>query len=257
MASLVSHGPAGILHQRARSLAAGRRARAPRVVHAGAAAATAAPVAADAHQKLKGVQVIHCSDGARVDIPSLWGPQERAVVVWARTFGCPFCWELATQLRRDIKPGVKLFLVAIGTLERSKDFVEATGYPADRLLADPAGDTYAALGLVKGVGQTFFSYETPMALLKRAQQPGGMDDLRDILPRWKPWQPPKLDQALQQGGVFVFDGDRVAFSHYDEATGSHTDLGGVVGLVQQLSARSEAGAEECGCAAPGGGAGSG
>lgn len=62
-------------------------------------------------------QVTRCSDGARLDIPSLWGPGERAVVVWARTFGCPFCWELAIQLRRDVKPlldqqGVKLFLVA-------------------------------------------------------------------------------------------------------------------------------------------------
>jgi hypothetical protein len=36
--------------------------------------------------------VIRCSDGARLDIPSLWAPSERAVVVWARTFGCPFCW---------------------------------------------------------------------------------------------------------------------------------------------------------------------
>jgi hypothetical protein len=32
-------------------------------------------------------QVIRCSDGVQVDIPSLWGLNERAVVVWARTFG--------------------------------------------------------------------------------------------------------------------------------------------------------------------------
>lgn len=177
-----------------------------------------------------------------------------------------------------------------------------------------------------------------MALLKRAQQPGGMADLRDVLPRWKPWQPPKLDQvggpklagftavlvgglgqlcrgegrcgrdfgcmgpvggrsgwavahasspwkrmsaqqlharraclprmggrpapptpnatlqALQQGGIFLFDGDRVAFSHFDEATGAHADLAGVVALAQGLVASSEAGAAQC--AASGGGAGS-
>jgi hypothetical protein len=59
------------------------------------------------------------------------------------------------------------------------------------------------------------------------------------------WQPPRLDQALQQGGVYVFDGDRVAFSRNDEATGAHADLGGVVDLVAGLVARSEAGAERC------------
>jgi hypothetical protein len=69
--------------------------------------------------------------------------------------------ELATQLRRDIKPqldqqGIKLFLVAIGTHQRSKDFIAATGFPAECLLADPDSSAYEALGLVKGVAQTFF-----------------------------------------------------------------------------------------------------
>ncbi len=60
------------------------------------------------------------------------------MVAFARTFGCPFCWELATQLRRDIKPqldarGIRLFLVAIGTYERSQDFVQAGRRPLGRL----------------------------------------------------------------------------------------------------------------------------
>ena len=46
--------------------------------------------------------------------------------------------------------------------------------------------------------------QTPLALLKRAQQPGGMADLQDILPRWKPWQPPKLDQV--RGAIAVCQG---------------------------------------------------
>lgn len=233
-----------------------RRVRAPcgaaqRVVATNALTAPQQTIVSDAYQRLKGVQVIRCSDGAKLDITGLWGPAERAVVVWARTFGCPFCWELAIQLRRDIKPildeqGVKLFLVAIGTLERSKDFVEVTGFPAERLLADPDSKTYEALGLVKGVRQTFFDQATPLSLLKRMTTPGGMDDLKDkVLPRWQPWQPPQLDQALQQGGIFVFDGESVAYSHYDQATGAHADLNGVLSLVQGIVARSEAGAAAC------------
>jgi hypothetical protein len=95
--------------------------------------------------------------------------------------------------------------------------------------------------------------QTPLALLKRFQSGSGLDDLRQrVLPRWQPWQPPKLDQALQQGGVFVFDGDRVVFSHYDQATGAHADLSSVVGLVQGLVTASEAGAASCAAGAAGG-----
>jgi len=72
-----------------------------RVVAARAAASTpttaAAPApaqqAANAYDRLKGIELIRCSDGARVEIPSLWDATERSVVVWARTFGCPFCCE--------------------------------------------------------------------------------------------------------------------------------------------------------------------
>lgn len=98
--------------------------------------------------------------------------------------------------------------------------------------------------------------QTPLALLQRARQPGGLDDLlQRVLPKWQPWQPPRgVGQALQQGGVLVFDGESLAFSHYDRATGAHADIGGVVALVQGLVTASEAGAAAC---AAGGGSGAG
>jgi peroxiredoxin len=55
--------------------------------------------------------------------------------------------------------GTKLFLVSIGTVERSAEFAQVTGFPRDSLLADPDSVTYEALGLVKGVRQTFFGSE--------------------------------------------------------------------------------------------------
>jgi hypothetical protein len=86
--------------------------------------------------------------------------------------------ELGIQLRRDVKPaldaaGVKLFLVSIGTWERSGQFAEVTGFPRECLLADPGSVTYEALGLVKGVRQTFFGAEVCVgrwALRKSRQQ---------------------------------------------------------------------------------------
>lgn len=47
----------------------------------------AAPTAVDYYSKLKGKTVYRSSDGAAVDIPSLWGPDERAVVAFGRSFG--------------------------------------------------------------------------------------------------------------------------------------------------------------------------
>ncbi|WIA37036.1 hypothetical protein OEZ86_014019 [Tetradesmus obliquus] len=167
--------------------------------------------------------------------------------------------ELGIQLRRDVKPGldeagVKLFLVSIGTWERSGQFADVTGFPRDCLLADPGSVTYEALGLVKGLQQTFLAKETAFSFLGRLRRPGGMADLKDVMGRWKPWVPPKQDQALQQGGMFVFDGPRCVFSHFDQATGAHADLAEVLGLAQQLGgslATSAATASmDCGCEEP-------
>jgi len=115
---------------------------------------------------------------------------------------------------------VRLVLVSIGTPSRAKDFVQETGFPAEDLYVDPENVAYDRLRLRKGVADTFLSVNTPYAILERIQQDGA-GDLRDILPRWKPWLPPRSDQGLQQGGLFVFDGDRTLLEHYDEATGQH------------------------------------
>jgi hypothetical protein len=72
----------------------------------------------------------------------------------------------------------------------------------------------------------------------------GLSDLQDVMGRWKPWIPPKQDQALQQGGMFVFDGYSCVWSHYDQATGAHADLAEVLGKAQQLMQK------DCGCPAP-------
>lgn len=50
-------------------------------------------------------------------------------------------------------------LHACSFLQRGLQFVEKTGFPADRLLADPDNVTYNALGFKKGIKETFFSWE--------------------------------------------------------------------------------------------------
>ena len=45
--------------------------------------------------------------------------------------------------------------------------------------------------------------------------------------------PPKQEQAFNQGGAFLFDGDETAFAHYDESTGAHCDIQQVIDLANQ------------------------
>lgn len=51
--------------------------------------------------------------------------------------------------------------------------------------------------------------QTAFSFLGRMRRQGGMDDLKDVLGRWKPWIPPKQDQAFQQVCVFFGGGGGV------------------------------------------------
>lgn len=139
-----------------------------------------------------------------------------------------FCQELAGQIARDVLPrlteaGVGLRCVGIGTLETSQKFSDHVGFPREFLLTDPENAAYTKLGLKKGWATTFLTKDTPLSILKRAQADGAVD-LLNATSKWKPWLPPKSDQGLQQGGVFVFEGKNLLFSHYDPSTGAHADL---------------------------------
>ena len=93
--------------------------------------------------------------------------------------------------------------MSIGTSERAKDFVRETGFPAERLFADPESAAYDALRLNKSLAN-FSQKSTPEGIMARIQRDGAAD-LLGVLRRWKPWIPPKPEQGFQQGGAFVFD----------------------------------------------------
>lgn len=45
--------------------------------------------------------------------------------------------------------------------------------------------------------------------------------------------PPKQDQAFNQGGTFLFDGETTIFAHYDQSTGAHSDINKVINMAKQ------------------------
>jgi hypothetical protein len=125
---------------------------------------------------------------------------------------------------------VQLVAIGIGTPERAKEFCQLTGFPESQLLADPENAAYDSLQLNKGAILTFLRPETPLALAKRAIS-GETGALQEALSTWKAWIPPKLEQGLQQGGVFAFDGTRTIFQYFDPSTGVHADMGKVMDAV--------------------------
>ena len=128
--------------------------------------------------------------------------------------------------------GVGLYAVGIGTSEKAKLVADHVGYSSDYLLADPDNVLYDALQLNSGLQRTFFNPSTPYAILDRLTSQK-MGDLNAVLGKWGDAFiiPPKQKQALNQGGLFVFDGADSVFVHYDASTGAHGDLDRAVAVA--------------------------
>uniref|UniRef100_A0A7S1UE41 Thioredoxin domain-containing protein n=1 Tax=Phaeomonas parva TaxID=124430 RepID=A0A7S1UE41_9STRA len=189
------------------------------------------------YDAIKEVPVYAASDGGRTphDLGSLWGRDEVVVLVFFRSFGCPFCQELALTLARDVIPtlgaaGVKLVAVGIGTGTRAVELCEHLSFPTANLFADPTNEAYGYLGFMKDAAKTFFDARTPLAIAERIRRDGAKDLLASF-GRWKPWTPPRLDQGYQQGGCFVFQGENAIYGYKDPATGAHADLNKIVGIA--------------------------
>lgn len=198
----------------------------------------------DALAGAKVTRVDRPADGPVAATAALGGGSAPALLVVARSMGCPFCQELAAALAdgriaRLEAAGVAVALVSIGTPARGADFCALTGLPPSNLLADPGTEVYGALGLERGFGAAFGSVTTPTAIARRVAAPGGGASLAAALRKWKPYMPPAGPvQSLNQGGAFAFaPGGDCLWARCDRATADHADPDELVArglaLVQQ------------------------
>lgn len=218
--------------------------------------AVRAQAASTEYARLDGIRVLRSTDGTAVPLRETWSADrnEKALLVLARSFGCPFCQATARELARDVLPQLqkssanppRLVFVGIGTSERARDFAQRTGLPLDVLYADPDNAAYDALGLESSFAAAFLSPQTPLAIGKRAARSGGWEDLSAVLKGWEAWQPPRgVKQALNQGGAFLFDGSECVWSHRDAATAAHAEPGEMLERAMALAAKGS----DCGCGA--------
>lgn len=108
-------------------------------------------------------------------------------------------------------------------------------------LSDPDNAIYDDLDLNRGLKETFFTPSTPLSFLERFTEKDGMNNLMEVLSKWNEgmystmgcllrfpflfiinkciatavYIPPKQAQAFNQGGTFIFNGEKTIFAHYD------------------------------------------
>ncbi|KAG2326569.1 hypothetical protein Bca4012_035523 [Brassica carinata] len=112
------------------------------------------------------LETVKVSDlrGNEIPISDLW-KDRKAVVAFARHFGCVLCRKRAAYLaeKKDVMDasGVTLVLIGPGSIDQAKTFVEQTKFEGE-VYADPNHASYEAIKFASGVSVTF----TPKAAMK-------------------------------------------------------------------------------------------
>lgn len=141
-----------------------------------------------------------------------------------------------------------LVLVSIGKPEVLKNVIDHLGLDEDTkrnsnnnnirkaeeyFFVDPENDLYDRLDLNRGV-QNLITWGTSFSFLDRFLTKGGMNELLEVLLKWNKaiYTPPKQEQALIQGGTFIFDGNTTLLAHYDESVAAHIDPESVINFLR-------------------------
>ena len=144
-------------------------------------AATGRPVPAPKPGELAPDVTLRDTDGAEGRLSDLWSRTPRGLAfVFFRHFGCPFCRQHATQLRRDYdrfgEAGLHLVAVGQGTPEEGAQFQRRLKLPYP-ILVDADRAAYRAYGLREGTSKEMTGPRVGIAFFRsllRGHRPGGV-----------------------------------------------------------------------------------
>lgn len=159
--------------------------------------------------------------GDELLLTDLW-QDRRAVVAWARHFGCLLCRKRASLLAASKAEmdaaGVALVIIGPGNVEQARGFAEQTNFPGE-VYADPTFETFRAFGFIFGAETVF----TPKAALNlvSARMEGFKQDWNLSLQR-----DTVLKGGWQQGGVLVAGPgtSNLLFLHKDKEAGDEPSM---------------------------------
>ncbi|CAN6463103.1 unnamed protein product [Victoria cruziana] len=174
----------------------------------------------DTKVSLDDVKVLDLS-GKEIPVTDLW-KERKAVIAFARHFGCVFC-----RKRAGILASVKdkldaceatLVLIGPGNLEQARTFSEQTKFKGE-VYADPTHSSYNALKFVSGITTTF----TPAAGMKIIQL-----YLEGYRQDWKlSFEKDTVSRGgWQQGGILVAGPGKtnILYLHKDKEAGDDPDV---------------------------------
>ncbi|KAK1409816.1 hypothetical protein QVD17_36345 [Tagetes erecta] len=169
---------------------------------------------------LERVQVFDLN-GNSVVLSDLW-KDRKAVVAFARHFGCVLCRKradmLAAKKDRMDASGVALVLIGPGSVDQARTFSEQSKFKGE-VYADPSYASYKALNFVSGVTTTF----TPGAALKiiEAYMEGYRQDWELSFEK-----DTRTKGGWQQGGIMVAGPgiSNISYIHRDKEAGDDPDV---------------------------------
>ncbi|KAL4576551.1 hypothetical protein LXL04_012647 [Taraxacum kok-saghyz] len=170
---------------------------------------------------LERVEVLDLN-GNSIVISDLW-KDRKAVVAFARHFGCVLCRKRADMLaaKKDTMDasGVALVLIGPGSADQARAFSEQTGFKGAEVYADPSYASYKALSFVSGVTTTF----TPGAALKiiEAYMEGYRQDWELSFEK-----DTRTKGGWQQGGIMVAGPgiSNISYIHKDKEAGDDPNI---------------------------------
>ncbi|CAD7696283.1 unnamed protein product [Ostreobium quekettii] len=126
--------------------------------HSGRQAARCAVVAEASSElgALSGIEVVGLQSGALTDVTSLCKQTSGSpcIMVFFTHWGDLGSWEYAQRLVKVLPKledaGIEIVATGLGSVSGGREFSKCTGFPLDRLYADPAGECHRALGFNPG-----------------------------------------------------------------------------------------------------------
>ena len=169
--------------------------------------------------------VLTSADGTKVRLGDEMG-EGRAVVVFLRHLGCPYCWSYArewSKLQRKISRSGAAgpFFISVGDCEKLRTFLRLNRYISSKksFVDDGSLQAYESVGL--GCMELGKAIDSTVAAPNLGGLRGWWKYMRNVeeLTPIEPGSRKFSGGVKQLGGTFIIDGDEVLYEWYDKFPG--------------------------------------
>ena len=130
-----------------------------------------------------------------------------------------------------------MFFVGVGSSEAAKEFATELNIDPAICFGDEGGSVGDALNLNKGM-KTMWNPPAVSSMMERNDE----DSLKALGEAYKNaadnigfqnLAPKDMQDTLRQGGIFVFRGNELKFSHYDQKVGDNAKIDDILASIRK------------------------